>query len=106
MLSFHAKISGVLYFAVRPIQRVKNHVIGMKEALVRQHQASLVKGRWPSASEVGGIRSTDCGFAEDLGEHVSAYRRNPPTINCCGNLLSAPFNKGAMMGAAFVHRDG
>ena len=87
-------------------QQCISFVIVMKEALVRQHQASLVKGRWTSASDVGGIRSTDCGFAEDLGEHVSAYRRNPPTINCCGNLLSAPFNKGAMMGAAFVHRDG
>ena len=40
-------------------------------------QASLVKGRWPSASEVGGIRSTPYEFAGTLGEYVAAYRESP-----------------------------
>ena len=40
-------------------------------------QASLVKGRWPSVSEVGGIRSTVYGFAETLGEKAAPYRESP-----------------------------
>ena len=55
-------------------------------------QASLVKGhprvaslapsgqftfRWPSASEVGGIRSTLYEFAGTMGEYVAAYRESP-----------------------------
>ena len=55
-------------------QQCISFVIVMKEALVRQHQASLVKGRWPSASEVGGIRSTQYEFAEGLGEFVHTCR--------------------------------
>ena len=40
-------------------------------------QASLVKGRWPSASEVGGIRSTRYEFAVGLGEFVHPAAESP-----------------------------
>ena len=62
-------------------------------------KASLVKGRWPSDSEVGGIRSRWYEFAENQCEFADAYRMNPPPINCQGNLWAAPFDKGAMIGA-------
>ena len=41
-------------------------------------KASLVKGRWPSASEVGGIRSTMYEFAERPGEFVHTPAAESP----------------------------
>ena len=64
-------------------------------------KASLVKGRWPSDSEVGGIRSRWYEFAENQCEFADAYRMNPPPINCQGNLWAAPFDKGAMTPSSF-----
>ena len=62
-------------------------------------KASLVKGRWLSASEVGGICSRRYEFAETQCGFADAYRMNPPPINCPGNLWAAPFDKGAKIGA-------
>ena len=62
-------------------QQCIRFVIVMKEALVRQHPSLPCQREVAERSEVGGIRRTRFVFAEDLGEHVHAYRRNPPPIN-------------------------
>ena len=72
-------------------------------------QASLVKGhprvaslapsgqftfRWPSASEVGGIRSTTYGFAETFGEFVTLHRESPADKLLLAIYLLPPLTRG------------
>ena len=61
---------------------------------VESKKASLVKGRWPSVSEVGGIRREMYVFASVFGEFVTWCCESPSH----GFAVPAPFDKGAIEG--------